>query len=246
MKKWKRTGSFLLSLTMLFSVPWCSSHEECLVVNAAYENTHVNTGNQLEDILAVAKTQVGYPEWGMNHTKYNDWNGWLNPYDKNGNLLQYYDDSGYGYPWCHSFVSWCANQANIPTSVIPKTAGTATAQVFFKGKGRYQYSGSYTPHKGDLLYLTGNTHVALVYDVIGSTIYTIEGNFSDKVSYNMRNIGDSNIAGYGCPDYGSSSESNAIVTPKISTDKSSYTVGDTVTVSWVASPPLRTCHIIGL
>ena len=54
-----------------------------LPVSAAYENTYTNTGNQRADIVAVAKTQIGYHEGSLegttnssnNYTKYNVWNG---------------------------------------------------------------------------------------------------------------------------------------------------------------------------
>ena len=35
----------------------------------AYENTHVNTGNQRADIIAVAVTQLGYAEEAGGYTK---------------------------------------------------------------------------------------------------------------------------------------------------------------------------------
>ena len=77
----------------------------------SYENTYVNTGNQRNDIIGVALTQVGYQEgkgtgtWN-NDTKYGDY--FSNPYTE----------------WCGWFVSWCARQANVPTSVL-KTSGRA-------------------------------------------------------------------------------------------------------------------------
>ena len=87
-----------------------------LPVSAAYENTYTNTGNQRADIVAVAKTQIGYHEGSLegttnssnNYTKYNVWNGKI--------------EGGYRYAWCHAFVSWCANQAGIGTDIVPKTA----------------------------------------------------------------------------------------------------------------------------
>ena len=56
-------------------------------VNAAYENTHSNTGNMRNDIIAVALTQVGYTEGSNNYTKYGVWYGQPNS------------------PWCGMFVS---------------------------------------------------------------------------------------------------------------------------------------------
>ena len=62
--------------------------------STGYPNTHVNTGNQVKDIIGVAMTQVGYTEsYG---TKYGAWLG-------NANMA-----------WCAAFISWCASKAGIP------------------------------------------------------------------------------------------------------------------------------------
>ena len=76
---------------------------------AAYENTHVNTGNQRQDIIAVAVTQLGYGETNGGYTKYGEFHG------------NSYAD------WCGYFVSWCARQANVPTSVLPKQGFAAAS-----------------------------------------------------------------------------------------------------------------------
>ena len=135
---------------MLLCMGLCSG----LPVSAAYENTHVNSGNPRVDIVEIAKTQIGYLEGSLegtvkgnnNYTKYNVWNG----------RISGYGSDGYGYPWCHTFVSWCANQAGIGTDVIPRTAGTGTGRSFFVRQGTYQQSaangGSYVPQAGDIIY----------------------------------------------------------------------------------------------
>ena len=138
-----------------------------LPVSAAYENTHVNSGNPRVDIVEIAKTQIGYLEGSLegtvkgnnNYTKYNVWNG----------RISGYGSDGYGYPWCHTFVSWCANQAGIGTDVIPRTAGTGTGRSFFVRQGTYQQSaangGSYVPQAGDITYYgsgSSPSHVGIV------------------------------------------------------------------------------------
>lgn len=128
-------------------------------VSAAYENTHVNTGNQRADIIGVALTQVGYIEEAGGVTKYGIW---------------------YNYPtadWCGIFVSWCAEQAGIPQSVLKKN-GWAKPSGF--GYSTYYTSSQYTPQPGDLFFTPnssgGFSHTGLVYYVEGSTFYTLEGN----------------------------------------------------------------------
>lgn len=179
---------------------------EGLTVCAAYENTHTNTGNQRIDIVEVAKTQIGYHEGSLegttnssnNYTKYNVWNGKISGYGSNG----------YGYAWCHAFVSWCANQAGIGTDIVPKTAGTSTGRSFFVNQGTYRQSaangGSYVPQAGDIIYYgsgSSPSHVGIVSDCDGSTVYTIEGNYSNKVGTRAINLSNSYIIGYGVPNY---------------------------------------------
>ena len=173
-----------------------------LPVSAAYENTYTNTGNQRADIVAVAKTQIGYHEGSLegttnssnNYTKYNVWNGKI--------------EGGYRYAWCHAFVSWCANQAGIGTDIVPKTAGTSTGRSFFVNQGTYRQSaangGSYVPQAGDIIYYGSGlspSHVGIVSDCDGSTVYTIEGNYSNKVGTRAINLSNSYIIGYGVPNY---------------------------------------------
>ena len=173
-----------------------------LSVSAAYENTYTNTGNQRADIVAVAKTQIGYHEGSLegttnssnNYTKYNVWNGKI--------------EGGYRYAWCHAFVSWCANQAGIGTDIVPKTAGTSTGRSFFVNQGTYRQSaangGSYVPQAGDIIYYgsgSSPSHVGIVSDCDGSTVYTIEGNYSNKVGTRAINLSNSYIIGYGVPNY---------------------------------------------
>ena len=179
---------------------------EGLTVCAAYENTHTNTGNQRTDIVEVAKTQIGYHEGSLegttngsnNYTKYNVWNGKISGYGSNG----------YGYAWCHAFVSWCANQAGIGTDIIPKTAGTSTGRSFFVNQGTYRQSaangGNYVPQSGDIIYYgsgSSPSHVGIVSGCDGGTVYTIEGNYSNKVGTRAISLSNSYIIGYGVPDY---------------------------------------------
>ena len=139
----------VMLLTALLPVP----------ASAAYENTYKNTGDQRADIIGVALTQVGYIEESGGVTKYGQW---------------------FGRPtadWCGIFISWCAAQAGIPTSVLRKN-GLASPSGF--GFSTY-YSGSqYTPKPGDLFFTPsrsgGFSHAGIVYYVDGEYFYTLEGN----------------------------------------------------------------------
>ena len=101
--------------------------------SAAYENTYVNTGNQAEDLVGVAMTQVGYTEGPDNDTKYGDW---------------------YGIPngaWCAMFVSWCAAESGLSTDVIPRYAGCTAGRQWFMDRNQYGARGEYTPKPGDVI-----------------------------------------------------------------------------------------------
>ena len=215
-----------------------------LPVSAAYENTYINTGNQRADIVAVAKTQIGYHEGSLegttnssnNYTKYNVWNGKI--------------EGGYRYAWCHAFVSWCANQAGIGTDIVPKTAGTSTGRSFFVNQGTYRQSaangGSYVPQAGDIIYYgsgSSPSHVGIVSDCDGSTVYTIEGNYSNKVGTRAINLSNSYIIGYGVPNY-KGVNPNPPTVSNISIDKALYAVGENV--AFHVSSDKATGYLIGI
>ena len=202
-------------MAILLAVILCFSFHFALPVSADYENTHVNTGNQATDLVEVARTQVGYHEGTNNYTKYNVWFGSLNGY-------------GYNYAWCQTFVAWCANQAGIPTSMIPRVSGTVSGMDFFKKNGTWKDAGI-TPEKGDIIYLHSKSssgyHVGIVADVSGGQISTIEGNSSDRVAERTYSVGNSSIVGYGCPEYVGPNPTWA----KVTLNQNAYMVGENVT-----------------
>lgn len=137
-----------------------------------------------KDIVDVAIGEIGYREEGSNRTKYGAWMG-MN-----------------GAAWCHMFVSWCANQAGVSTSIVPKTASTTTGMQWFKNKGLFKYKGKYTPKRGDIVYFkTGRSHVGIVEKVSGSTLHTVEGNTPDRVARRTYSLNNATITGYGVPKY---------------------------------------------
>lgn len=179
---------------------WMPSEKKCLEFGRRNGMAEVVKGNSASatvnkkkssrkktggsDIIDVAASQIGYKESGENQTKYGAWYG-MN-----------------GAPWCHMFVSWCADQAGVPVSVVPKTASTTEGMEWFKSRGLFKYKGKYKPKRGDLVYFkTGRSHVGLVEKVTGSTLHTIEGNTSDKVARRTYPLSNETITGYGTPKY---------------------------------------------
>ncbi len=167
-----------------------------------YPNTWTNTGNQIEDLIGVAMTQVGY--WGTEYgtgTKYGAWYG-----------MTY-------APWCGMFISWCANQAGIPTSVILKSARANE----YRRSGTYHYKDGYTPKRGDLVLYNPNDgngyffpaknsdgtycrsqHVAIVcsYNPSDDTICIVHGNATgDRVCYSTVSVSNICLQAFVTPPY---------------------------------------------
>lgn len=138
-----------------------------------------------KDIVDVAISQIGYREGGGNRTKYGAWYG-MN-----------------GAPWCHMFVSWCANQAGVSSSIVPKTASCSVGREWFANRGLFRYKGRYTPMRGDIIYFlsSGASHVGIVEYTSGNTVHTVEGNTSDRVARRSYPLGYATITGYGVPKY---------------------------------------------
>lgn len=149
---------------------------------AALQNV-VKTGNMRTDIVNIAKSQNGYLEGNSN----DDLSG-ENPSGSN-NYTEYGRWYGLQDMWCAMFVSWCADQAGVSTSVVPKTASTVTALNFFKNKGLAHTrasvaAGNYKPEAGDIIFFKSGrnnaetNHIGIVTSYSGTTINTIEGNTS--------------------------------------------------------------------
>lgn len=181
-----RCVSFALMLALLLT---CGV-QMAFPAKAAYENTYVNTGDQRADLIGVALTQVGYREGSGGWTKYGNWYG-----------------SSY-MAWCGAFVSWCANQAGIPTSVLRKN-GFASARDFgipsFTVYDRI-------PRPGDLFFKNNGGHTGIVYYVEGNYFYTLEGNtyeaptYEDGVYIRKRNLYGEYY--FGSPNYQSDTNHN--------------------------------------
>ena len=156
--------------------------------------SYTKTGVQKNDIVAFAKSQIGYKEGSNNNTYFGHWYG-----------LNY-------APWCAMFVSWSAAKAGVSRSVVPRLASAdrswAKKQgVYYKSK---QWGGSYTPKKGDLIYFSWSVrdyadHIGMVTGtktVDGKKyVNTVEGNKHDKVVTASYLLSNKYILGYAHPKY---------------------------------------------
>ena len=121
-----------------------------------YPNTYVNTGNQRQDLVGGALTQIGYTEGDNNDTKYGAWYPAANQ------------------AWCATFVSWCIAQAQLPESVVELSAVADPGPGYFNIP--YHDGANYTPKPGDIFFSMIFTHVGIVVGVDGDYFYTAEGN----------------------------------------------------------------------
>ena len=117
--------------------------------------------------------------------------------------------------WCACYVSWCANECGyIEKGIIPKFSGCVNGIQWFKERNLWQDRGdSYYPIIGDIIFFdwydeNGNQdgvsdHVGIVTrtDITNRTIYTIEGNTSNKCAERMYSFDDVQVMGYGTPKY---------------------------------------------
>ena len=132
--------------------------------------------------------------------------------------IKYYNSitgSGFsvnGTPWCAIFVTYCARNVGIPTTIIPNFASCTTSRdSFWKPNNRWKSPSNYTPMAGDIIYFdwddTGDCdHVGIVVDVKDGYVYTVEGNTKGSyktygVRYKSYGLKSSLIAGYADPDY---------------------------------------------
>ena len=107
------------------------------------------TGNQAADVVNVAYSQVGYHAGGSA----SDLSGTSTA---SGNYVEYFNliaPSSQNKNWCATFVTWCFREANIPTSVMPSTAGCGTVRNTVKKNGAtwHAVDSGYWPKKGDVV-----------------------------------------------------------------------------------------------
>ena len=170
----------------------CSNFESCSYLAPTMQllSSTTNAGSAL-CIIEIAEAEIGIEEGANNDTKYGEWFG------LNFN------------PWCAMFICWCANQANVATSIIPLIAGTDSMLEWFADRDNYYrsaaYGGTYTPQPGDIIFVGDGIddadHVGFVQKVEDGRVWIIDGNSDDKVNNYSYKLTNSGIVGYGNPSY---------------------------------------------
>lgn len=162
------------------------------------------TGEWDEDLLAIARSQLGYSESTRNYEVMED-----------GETIKGYTRYGdwYGMPygdWCAMFVSFCLNYADIPQDAVPYEANCPAWIEALQDEEYelYRLAGEYTPVPGDLVFFDWeedgiSDHVGIVAELVPATeeepakIKTIEGNIADRVAEQEYELNDETILGYG-------------------------------------------------
>jgi hypothetical protein len=152
------------------------------------------SGILAEDLLTVAKSQLGYPESDRNFEVTED--GMRKGYTRYGQW--------YGIPygdWCAMYVSFCLHYTGIPQDVVPYDANCQNWVGKLTELELYYPAQDYTPVPGDIIFFGTpekvSYHVGLVTEVLETEIKTIEGNNATYVAEYTYEQTNPNIMGYG-------------------------------------------------
>lgn len=150
----------------------------------AYSSLFLNemfTMDQRQDIVLIAKSQVGYHESNSATELSGEGTGTGN-YTEYG---RYYGNNGVA--WGGYFIYWLGCMAKCNQNLLTlstKTYDSTKIQV------------------GDIVSMRNNQNRGIVSAIEGSYIWIIEGNYSDKVTETRYSITSSDITGYASPNYG--------------------------------------------
>jgi hypothetical protein len=145
-----------------------------VVYDNAFKDPIVVTGTDYDwlEVLAVAKSQIGYSAPANNISRYNDW-------------------VGTDYAWCSIFLSWVGAASGHSSAIA--TYGRFSD---FHAWATSRYGKQSTPRVGAIAFFDthttdGNyaaTHSGLVYGMSSSSIYVIEGNTTNPATGGGRGV----------------------------------------------------------
>ena len=147
------------------------------------------TGVLREDLVGIAKTQVGYAESQLNFE--------VSDTDQRKGYTRY--GAWYGAPyqdWSAIFVSFCLSYANADPEVFPNSSGAASMAELWKAQEKYIPTGDYIPKSGDLVFFDNNT-VGIVTEVYNTTFCVIRGDQEDAVTADTMLLNNPSIIGWG-------------------------------------------------
>lgn len=193
---WIKSGGkwyYLSSSGAMISGGWHVIGDKLYQFNTsgAWTGREHDSSNMASNFVTVALGEPnGRPEGGDNN-KYNNYSG---------------------ADWCAYFVVWCAEQAGVPNSVIPRNYLCYSIKSWYKSRGLW-HSYKYTPKPGDLIFYStysggSPSHIGIVTDCYGGYVYTKEGNNTGGVIKTHKRpvltsyiTGGWYIVGYASPQY---------------------------------------------
>ena len=153
------------------------------------------------EILDLARSQIGYTEEPVNKTKYAkyfDTEAW-----------QWFNTKKQGTSWCSIFICFLFCQVMGPESArtflgcpSPKNncaAGVKYLNQYLTAKG-YKVDKK-TGQPGDIIFLNSNKHVGIIEEVKDGKYITIEGNKSNKVARGSYGVSSSTVYAICRPAY---------------------------------------------
>ena len=187
------------------------------------------------DLIAVAKSMVGYTEKATNsnldsmtgNTGHNNYTKFA--YEIATKYPDFYNGNKNGYAWCDLFYDWCMIKAfGIDNAYRllcqPKKsagAGCPYSYGYYKAKGRV----GETPKLGAQIFFgysesdLYHTGMVVAFDI--TYVWTVEGNANDKVSELKYYRTNAKIFGYGYPAFDGDSNPNGSSTPSQSNSDNS-------------------------
>lgn len=179
--------------------------------------------NIARKVISILVAEVGYLEKASNaqldDKKANAGSNNYTKYARDLDAIEgFYNGRKQGYDWCEVFVDWGFVEAygveNAKALLCqPSESLGASARYssqYYRNKGQFYTE---NPKAGDQIFFGksgAETHTGLVIGVIGTTVYTVEGNTysqtgvvenGDGVYIKHYDITDERIVGYGRPKY---------------------------------------------
>lgn len=157
-----------------------------------------------KDIVKQAESWIGKKESDGSHRVIIDTYNAHKPLAR-GYAVKYTD------AWCATFVSAVAIKCGA-TSIIPTECSCNKMIELFQKLGCWVENENRTPSAGEIIFYDWqdngvgdnkgySDHVGIVQKVVGSTIYVIEGNYSNSVGVRKIAVNGRYIRGYGVPKY---------------------------------------------
>jgi len=157
-----------------------------------------------EEVIEIAKSQVGISEDGAGRSKYGQWFATTERAKETvrrdgGSNPKVYEDAA----WCAMFLAWVADKTG-DKDVLGADPYTVTYASSFKDQGRWGTKAK----PGAVVFfdwaggkrIGGIDHVGLVTEVLDDgKVKTVEGNISNQVVSKVRT--PDTIVGYGYPEY---------------------------------------------